>query len=634
MHFINRILISHIYVFNSYTLYLFYFTFGVSPFLTVIYILIPVLFALFKLFYDSINLYEASKYLFLISLVVFLLNIPFGNLPFAVSLYLILFLWFLLYIIFFEVSKPIIKTMVLSVLFFSINSWSLLPQFIALLDVVKGESGMHDMGSWIVQQALQPLDMFYMLPWIKYCSNISLIFLGISLLIFAIYLHLKNELSNKKESIIFVILFLIVLLLTNKFVDIFPIDIVKNIFTNIILSSIRSYDKTLVFIPFLLLVIVLINTNKRKVISLLLLLSILTTIPFFTGELQSETSIAHRNKNLNYKNAEYSFLVKIPDDYQKVAKISNEKLGQYKILSLPYNVINSVGWSNYPQWKLVGADPTHQLFQHAIIDVNNVGGMFTSTESSYGEMFNDESVNYLWILNFMKVLNIGEVLYHKDVRFDFNQMSYFKIKFLEEQGYLKKIYNGNILESYELNKKYRLPHFYIPEKIYTSNDVFKTMRTYKKEDETKKIAYVKSSEFKDELLPLNENVDILHEEVDPTYYKVSIKNIKNKFLLVFSETYENYWQLFIKKQHATEPLDSRHIPVNKYANGWIIDPNQLCKDGCSKNDDGTYNFEFEVICTPELLENRLEKLIITPILATMLFFIFMSLFELRKRNRK
>ena len=431
MHFSNRILISLVYVFNSYTLYLFYFTFGFSPFLTVIYVLIPVLFALFKLFYDSSTLYEASKYMFLLSLVIYILNIPFGNLPFVVSIYLILFLWFLLYIIFFTIYKPFLKTSALIILFFSINSWSLIPQIIALLDAGKRESGIHDIGSWIINQSLPALDMFYMVPWVKHFSQVSFFSFGIFLVIFAIFLYLKNELNNKKQSLVFLILFLFVLFLTNKLIYFFPIEIVKHIFGNLPLAVIRSYDKTLVFIPFLILIIIVINTNKKIFIYSILCLSLLTAFPFFTGKLQKDISVAHTNKNVNYKNSEYSFLVKIPSDYLKVSNIANKKSDQYKIMSLPYNVINSVGWSNYPQWKYVGADPTHQLFQRAIIDVNNVGGMFSSDKSSYGKMFNDESSNYLWILNFMKVLNIGEILYHKDVRFDFNQMSYFKIKDLE-----------------------------------------------------------------------------------------------------------------------------------------------------------------------------------------------------------
>ena len=158
------------------------------------------------------------------------------------------------------------------------------------------------------------------------------------------------------------------------------------------------------------------------------------------------------------------------------------------------------------------------------------------------------------------------------------------------------------------------------------------MKIYNKKFETKKVAYVKDSDYDNSILPLNNKTKITHTKLNPTHYNVSIQNAQDKFLLVFSETYQNYWKIFSKDKTILNQTNFKHIQVNKYANGWIIDPKNHCKDGCDKNDDGTYNFEFEIVCTPELLENKLEKLILLPIGITMLLFIFMNLLKIKRRR--
>lgn len=47
--------------------------------------------------------------------------------------------------------------------------------------------------------------------------------------------------------------------------------------------------------------------------------------------------------------------------------------------------------------------------------------------------------------------------------------------------------------------------------------------------------------------------------------------------------------------------DANHLMVNGYANGWLIDPGEICRENslCSKNNDGTYDFELVVEFWPQ-----------------------------------
>jgi hypothetical protein len=71
---------------------------------------------------------------------------------------------------------------------------------------------------------------------------------------------------------------------------------------------------------------------------------------------------------------------------------------------------------------------------------------------------------------------------------------------------------------------------------------------------------------------LNGSTNILPQinftKINPTKYYVGIKNARNPFFLVFSESYHPQWRAYIGKKRL---LDKQHFLINDYANSWYID---------------------------------------------------------------
>ena len=60
---------------------------------------------------------------------------------------------------------------------------------------------------------------------------------------------------------------------------------------------------------------------------------------------------------------------------------------------------------------------------------------------------------------------------------------------------------------------------------------------------------------------------------------------------------------FARNDKVVQIPDENHLMVNGYANSWIIDPDDICKNKgfCRKNDDGTYDMELIVEFWPQRL---------------------------------
>jgi len=59
-------------------------------------------------------------------------------------------------------------------------------------------------------------------------------------------------------------------------------------------------------------------------------------------------------------------------------------------------------------------------------------------------------------------------------------------------------------------------------------------------------------------------------KVNPTRYRVKIEGARQAFWLIFSENFNQGWKIF---ETGQKPLaEKAHLPVNGYANGWLINP--------------------------------------------------------------
>jgi hypothetical protein len=64
------------------------------------------------------------------------------------------------------------------------------------------------------------------------------------------------------------------------------------------------------------------------------------------------------------------------------------------------------------------------------------------------------------------------------------------------------------------------------------------------------------------------------KQVNPSKYLVKITGNKDPFTLALLESFDNGWKAFVKVQGKKEPIStSKHILVNGYANGWLLNAN-------------------------------------------------------------
>lgn len=124
-----------------------------------------------------------------------------------------------------------------------------------------------------------------------------------------------------------------------------------------------------------------------------------------------------------------------------------------------------------------------------------------------------------------------------------------------------------------------------------SSNLFDDIHLYKVLYEPNVIGQAKLSEVHDSVPVVN-----FSKESD-TKYLVKIKDVSNVFTLAFLESFNKNWLLLNQRREVGE-----HFEINGYANGWYVDPVQLCKNdntACAKNADGTYDMEMTIEFFPQ-----------------------------------
>ncbi|MCX6810989.1 MAG: hypothetical protein NTY30_04665, partial [Candidatus Berkelbacteria bacterium] len=128
-----------------------------------------------------------------------------------------------------------------------------------------------------------------------------------------------------------------------------------------------------------------------------------------------------------------------------------------------------------------------------------------------------------------------------------------------------------------------------------------------------------------------------------TKYSVVVRNVSGILPVVFAESFNKGWKVYLLDASDTKSLPSdtwfkkpiaetNHILANEYQNGWNIDVDGMCRDNstCQKNSDGTYNFKLVIEFWPQ----RLFYLgLLTAIGGLMVAAFFAVIQVLKKKNR-
>ncbi len=315
----------------------------------------------------------------------------------------------------------------------------------------------------------------------------------------------------------------------------------------------------------------------------------------------------------------HDYLTRIPNDYIELRGILRSDRSDSKVLALPPA---PRGAGLLLQWednnKYAGPHPDTFLINRPVYDSYwfiRAGYKDLNVEDSWiGKRFEE---SFAETLQYMGILNIRYLLVHHDFveNYDFGGVDIRKIdgklkaeklvSIISEYPEIKLIKKTSYYSLYKLPDSLFLPHFYIPDSFIYSDNQFKTLFDDTNTDR-KKAGYA--------ILPMNQvknafrsdkehTPTVSFTQINPAKYNLKIKQAKKLFYLVFSETFDSNWKLYI---NSTAIEDTNHIKVNGYANAWRIDVNQLCSDkkndhACLKNKDGSYDFELIIEFFPQRL---------------------------------
>ncbi|MFC1756514.1 hypothetical protein ACFLY1_01010, partial [Patescibacteria group bacterium] len=409
---ITRLLISLFYALNLFTLYAFTANWGYSYFLS-LYIFVPILVGLYMKYIKT------GKYIFgaFFVLVLFFGSSGFGNPAFAISFSILLFFLTLTLFIVGKIEinqKFVLNLAIISFFSVLVNAyWINTVIFIAKDEVQELFSGNIIDLNWWLSHTSNPIintvrlmhysnDYFpdnfpYKADFLKTVFKL-LSFLPIILIISGLIFLRKMRSTYKKYFLSFGALLTLLVVLVARLRP--PFEILNYYLYNTWgMNTLRGYDKTAIYVPFIigvLLLIFFIHMKNKKMALVLMLLLILIPFPFFTGKIQQNLSYRFSNskaENKDFREAKYSFLVKIPEEYFEIRNIINRDKTKSFVATLPYSSNDGSGIANYPKWQLYGADITEHLYNKDLIEANR--SYFKGW--NFAQEFNSESRNPEWV---------------------------------------------------------------------------------------------------------------------------------------------------------------------------------------------------------------------------------------------
>lgn len=327
-----------------------------------------------------------------------------------------------------------------------------------------------------------------------------------------------------------------------------------------------KFTPLIIFSFSVLLAVSLESFKKRYLICLILIIIIIRSFPFF-----SQNFIDYNTKRFSIP------VVKLPQfwfDYEKWSLKNRNST----VLSLPINYFRrnwykeDVGNANHPLARLFG-------YTNVIYDMPN---------NNFGLLLNYfiERKN----TNFIKIANIDYGLLQNDIKYD-------DINYLADQkkydnslrGYFFSTQSasfGNRLFIYKIKPEFKVDKIYLANDIYKIKDLdnlinFVSQPTFnrgstlfmKSQNTNKKNEFI--TNYIDQYQKSGERGEIGYQMINPTRYKINLKNISKSVFLVFAVNYHPGWKIYTDDGKSIS--DEYHFMANGYANSWFINRNGVCK---------------------------------------------------------
>lgn len=583
------------YALNYFTFSIFTYSWGFSHHL-LFYIFIPLLVSLFIkiLFEKSFVLRDFVLY----ALVFLCSTIAYANTAFLLALFFIQFLLVVVFLMEGRINGKNIwkKVLLFAFIYIFIFGYFIFSFFISNYQyqsslshsvVLGGNSVRFIMGTSNDVMSILSLDMNK--------KGLSLnIFYPIALIwILIIFLRRKRMEMNARQLIFGMLtVFLILIFLAVRIRDPF-FGINSFLYGTQFFSFFRSPEKIFVFLPFLWLTILIGMTLylkiKRNVVLLIFAFFLCVPYGFYFGGIID---------GLRRADKFHPYIVKIPDEYRQSANIVNKDKKSASIISLPYSVTNSINWSDYPKWGFIGQDILYLLYDKYFISANVFDHSSLETSLSFKKYNKNGAVNKGLFLKLAQKFSGQFIIFHKDINPDWlagSKITQLTLENLQEEGVVDNISDNDYFTLYQLKDAYVKP-------VISSNDA-----------------------------------NVQFEKINPSKYKVSIKGINKKSLIEFHQAFNSQWvaiaesssnvlecktSLDYQWNNVTECnnnkffegdefslLFRKYIPenfhkvVDKYANGWIIDPdyikNNFEKSDYKENPDGSIDVNLVLYFKPQ-----------------------------------
>jgi len=326
--------------------------------------------------------------------------------------------------------------------------------------------------------------------------------------------------------------------------------------------------------------------SRFYLIALIPILILVYYFPFFTGKLVPD-----------------NFLTQIPDDYLALSSRIKDQ-SDYKILSIPPTPNGGgpiLDWSNGE--KYVGPEIDSLVLNKPVSDSymfikQGLDGL-TSEDSWVGDKFIQNTSR---ILNYANIYNFKYVFLHKDFLPEYtfgstggtrtidNGKNPERFSRIINQKYMQNpILNSSYFELYRIPDKYYLEHFYVPSHIIYSNDQLDTLFNLSEWETQKKYAILSDDPYIKNLLISVKQPNLAITKINQTKYRIQITGASDPYLLVFSESFNKSWKLYLNNTQDSawknisllnicqtvgkKPIaENRHYLANSYANSWLIQP--------------------------------------------------------------
>lgn len=566
-----RMLTSIFYALNLYTLFLFSGNTGYSHYPS-LYIFIPLISGLFIKFLLS----QDNKWGVGFILTIFLASSGFGNPAFALSLaiFLVLTAACLSVLGLAKINKKSAVNLLLLIIF------SILTNAYWIATVVPSmKSGVAD----VFQSEVLPLNQVLSStanPIVNTFSLISVtgdhfpynfpyngwdflkkIFIVLSffpiIMILARFIYVKKfDIYQKRFYLSFGLLLLAMTMLAARVIA--PFEVVNHFIFNLWgMNTLRGFDKTGIYIPFILAVLLLLSADSIKFknwVYFFLTLVVLVPFPFYTGKFQQ--NVGYRNRNgKDFRSSSLSFLVKIPDEYYSIADTLNNDHEKSSIATLPYGSNDGSGVARYPLWKLYGVDITSYLYNKKYIAANSIDQIFGGW--NFAREFTENQNDGQWMVKLLGLMNARYILYHKDNPEDSVKQTQYRMDMLEEQGMIKKIDDNNYFSLYRISDEYFVPYItWQKQKIYVDHYPASVEKNFQR--------------IKSDIMPAD------FKELNPEKFLINASQIKAGNI-VLAEPFNDNWKAYAIDKNGKEKEIAGHYLAVGYANGWAVGDNPETK---------------------------------------------------------